>query len=87
MVFSFFTACGIQNLHCSALRAQNLKLWAAREGFLKTTVLRDFPDCPVVKTPSFHRRGHGVRYLAGKLRSHKLCAVAKKIVKINIKIK
>ena len=40
-------------------------------------ILRDFPDSPVVKSLSM--QGVWVRYLAGELRSHMLCGVAKKI--------
>ena len=77
------TACGIQTLQCSALRAQSLNHWTAKDvpynRAFKRQLYLDFPDGPVVKTPSFHCRGHKVRYLAGKLRSHKLHDVAKKI--------
>ena len=36
----------------------------------------DFPGRPVVKSPSFYCRGHGVRSLVGKLRSYMPSCVA-----------
>ena len=38
----------------------------------------DFPGGPVVKTPRFHCRGHGVPSLVGELRSYMPRGTAKK---------
>ena len=46
---------------------------------------KDFPGIPVVKPPSFQRKGHAwVQFLGRELRSHMLFGVAKKNGKKNL---
>ena len=52
------------------------------EKFLFLKKLRDFSGGPVVKTPHFHYKRHGLDSFVGKLRSfipHAVCSVAKNI--------